>query len=114
MATLYDNATVYTANELTLLRGTTADIVEVLVYHNVDPNVVPAYADMTAVQLIEAPDALADGDKIDIVTKVGPGVTSLVDAGEVTLAAGDHQRWVGIRTASEFVLIPTDVVEVIG
>lgn len=114
MVTLFTTSTVYTANELTLIRGTSADILEVLIYHNTDPNVVPAYAAMTAVQLVEAPDPLADGAKIDVLTKVGPGLAALVDPGEVTLAAGDWQRWVGIRTAAEFILASTDVVEVIG
>lgn len=113
-ADIYTSDTVYTANEITFIRGGAGDVLEVLVYHNEDPNVVPEYGDMTEVALVQAPDPLAVGSRIDILTLVGPGVASLVDPGDVELVAGDHQRWGGVRTASEFKVFKLDTITVIG
>jgi hypothetical protein len=107
---LYHTGTEFTANRVTLSRGTVADIVSVGVYHNVDPNVVPDVADFTAVLLVDgtvpSPDPLAEVGFIDIVSLIGPR------GGDLTLTAGDWQRWVKISTASEDVLRPTDVITV--
>lgn len=113
-ATIYVSGTVYLANEVTMVRGTPADVLEVLVYHDTDANVVPTYAEMTEVQWITT-GPLQEDSKNDVLSKMGPGVAALVDPGEVDLQTpGDYQRWVGIRTADEFVPVPIDTVTVVG
>lgn len=112
--TLYSTATEYLANELTFLRGDSSDIVSVHVHFDLDPNDVPAVADFTEVSLIEAPDPLADGAKVDVVTLVGPGNVGLsVAAGDITLTAGDYQLFVMIVTASEIVIRSVDTVTIL-
>ena len=111
MATLFNTATEYTANELTILRGTVDDIVSVGVYHDTDPNVVPAVVDFDTVALVdgtaEPPDALSEEGKIDVLALIGPR------DGDVTLAPGDYQRWVLVVTATEDVIRKVDVLEVV-
>lgn len=116
MITIYGSSTVYVANEITFDRGTPADVLEVLVYHNEDPNVVPTYGDMTPVEWVGPPDPLAEGSKWDVLSKIGPGVpgsTPAVPAGHLTLTPGDWQRWIGVRTADEFDLRAVDTVTVL-
>lgn len=114
MVTLYSTATEYIANELTFLRGDSGDIASVHVHFDLDPNDVPAVGDFTEVTLVEAPDALADGDKVDVVTLVGPGNVGLsISAGDVELTAGDYQLFVMIVTASEIVIRSVDTVTIL-
>jgi hypothetical protein len=110
MVDLYRTATEYLANQITITRGTAADIVAVGVYHTSDPTYVPEEADFIPAQLVEPGDPLAQGDMIDIVSLVGPA--SPAGAGHIELAAGEHQRWVMIKTASEVIIRKVDVVEV--
>lgn len=123
MTIIYDEATVYLANELTFQRGDADDILWVGVYHNTDPNVIPAPADFTEVDLIVPPDPLADGAKVDVLSKIGPGLPAAgalpaVPAGQVTLtgspAGTDYQRWVAWRTTDEFDMRATDTITVRG
>lgn len=107
MAELFSTATEFLANELTILRGTSADITAVGVYHDVDPQVVPAVLDFTTVALVEAPDPLAEGDKIDVLSLIGPR------DGDLVLTPGDYQRWVLVTTAVEDVIRQVDVLEVL-
>lgn len=108
---LYSTSTEYFAVELTEIRGTTADIASVWVYLDANPNVVPTPDLFTEVALVEAPDALADGDKIDILTLAGPGdVTLGVAAGDIQEAAGTYQLFVMIVTATEIVIRSVDEV----
>lgn len=116
MTTIYANATVYVANEILFDRGTPVDVLEVLVYHSIDPNDIPTYSEMTPVSFVGPPSPLAEGSKWDVLSKIGPGVatsTPAVPAGDVQLAPGDYQRWVGVRTADEFDLRAVDVLEVL-
>jgi hypothetical protein len=123
MPRIYEAATVYLANELGFTRGDETDILWVGVFHHIDPNNVPTYADFTEVDLIAPPSPLADGTKVDVLSKIGPGLATVVPAvpaGHVALAGSgdpenpiDYQRWVGWRTADEFDFEPVDVVEVV-
>lgn len=114
MIEFYSTATEYAANELTILRGTSADIVSVWVLLDVNPNVVPTPDQFTQVALVEAPDPLADGDKIDVVTLVGPGDVGLgVAAGDVQPAAGSYQLFVMVVTAAEVVIRSVDEVVIV-
>lgn len=127
MDAILSTATIFTANEITLLRGEVGDILEVLAYYSEDPNAVPAYSDYTTVALIDGtesePPPLAEGNKIDILVKIGPGVATtdpVITPGQFVLEGGggggvvkDHQRFVAIRTADEFIpLGPIDVTQV--
>jgi hypothetical protein len=111
VASIYRTGTEYLANELTILRGTVDDITAVGVYHNVDPDIVPAVEDFTTVTLAdgtaEPPDPLAEAGKIDVLSLIGPR------AGDVVLTPGDYQRWVLVKTATEDVIRKVDVLEVL-
>lgn len=108
---LYAGATEYVANELSILRGTTADIVTVGVFHSTDPNVSPTVADFTTVQLVDGVanpgNPLAEAGKIDVLSLIGPR------AGDVALTAGDYQRFVLVSTAAEDVIRKVDTIEVL-
>jgi hypothetical protein len=106
MVTIYSTGTQYLANELTLTRGSVADITYVGVYHNVNPAIVPTVAQFTQVTLVKPGDSLAEGTKIDVMSLVGPR------AGQVSLAPGDYQRWVLVKTATEDIIQPVDVVTI--
>jgi len=113
MVTLYSTGTEYTANAITLLRGTVSDIISVGVYHNTDPNIIPAVGDFNTVTLVdgtaEPPDALSEAGFIDVLSRIG----ARAEAGVISLAAGDHQRWVLLTTADEDIIRPVDIVEVL-
>lgn len=111
---LYSTATEYLANALTFNRGDSSDVVSVHVYHDADPNAVPAELDFITVALIEPPDPLAEGSNIDVMSLIGPGPGAHeLLAGGVGGNAVDYQRWVAIKTASEFIIRKTDTVSVI-
>jgi hypothetical protein len=114
MVTQYSTATEYTANELTILRGTSADIVSVWVYHDVDPNVVPTPDDFTEVTLVDS-GPLQEGSKIDVLSLIGPGDVGLsVPAGDLTLTGpADYQRFVMVVSATEIIIRSVDVLEVL-
>jgi hypothetical protein len=105
--TIAHTATEFTANAITLKRGTVADIVTVGVYHNVSPNTVPLVSDFIIVDLVYAPNALADGTNIDILSLIGPR------SGDVTLTAGDYQRWCLVTTATEDIIRKVDVITIL-
>lgn len=111
MAEIYRSATEYLANELTILRGSVADILTVGVHHAVDPNTIPAVADFIEVTLVDGvtnpSDPLAEAGKIDVLSLIGPR------AGDVTLTAGDYQRYVLVTTASEDIIRRVDTVTVL-
>lgn len=113
MADKYRTATEYIANELTITRGVVGDITSVGVYHNVDPNTVPAIADFTTVSLVDGvkvpPDALAEVGKIDVLSLIGPKVGAHLDLA----TPGAYQRWVLIRTANEDVIRKVDVLTIL-
>lgn len=112
MVTLYSTGTEFTANEITLLRGTVADVSSVGVYHNVDPNIVPEVGDFTEVLLVdgtdEPPPALAEVGKIDVLARIGARIGA-----DLALTPGDYQRWVLLVTTDEDVIRPVDIVEVL-
>lgn len=105
---LYSTATEYLANSLTFNRGDEGDVTSVHVYHDIDPNAVPTEASFTTVQLVSPPDPLSEGTNIDVLSLIGPGVGA-----HLALTAGDYQRWVGVKTANEFIIRKTDTVTVL-
>lgn len=110
--TLYSTATEYLANELTILRGTVADITAVGVFHSLDPNTVPPVASFDIVALVdgtaEPPGANSEAGKIDVLSLIGPKAGA-----DLVLAAGDWQRFVLVQTASEDIIRKVDVIEVL-
>lgn len=108
--TLYHTGTEFVANAITMHRGTVADITSVGVYHTMDPDEIPEVGDFVTVLLIDGvngSDPLAEEGIIDVLSLIGPR------DGDVTLAAGDWQRWVLLVTASEDIIRRPDVVEVL-
>jgi hypothetical protein len=104
--TLYSPGTEYTANAITMKRGSAADITWVGVYHGVDPNHTPTLADFQQSTLVVPPNPMADGSNIDILTLVGPG-------GDIQLVAGVYQRWALVKTATENIVRKLDTVTVL-
>jgi hypothetical protein len=108
MVELYSTATEFLANAITLTRGTAADITAVGVYHTLTPTEVPEESDFTEVLLVEPGDPLAEGTNLDVLSLVGPAVTA-----DLVLAAGDWQRFVMVKTASETIIRKVDVVTIL-
>lgn len=104
---LFNTATEYVANQLTFIRGTSADVTGVGVYHDVNPATVPAVLDFTMVDLVEAPDPLAEGSKIDVLSLIGP------DNGGLPLEPGVYQRWVLVTTATENIIRRPDTITIV-
>lgn len=111
MAEIYRTGTEYTANQITLTRGSVSDITAVGVFHSTDPSVIPEVDDFTIVQLVDGtttpPDELAETGKVDILALVGPR------GGNVTLPPGDYQRWVLVVTATEDIIRRPDVLTIL-
>jgi hypothetical protein len=116
MVSLYNTATEYTANQITLNRGTESGIVSVGVAMESNPATVPAVAAFTAVLLIgpqTTPSSpLLDGTKIDIVAKIGPGAGAVTPGHFAALTPGDYQRWTLGTTADEHRSRRPDVVTI--
>jgi hypothetical protein len=97
MAELYNTATEYTSNAITFTRGGPQNVTAVGVYHNANPNIIPAVVDFTTVQLIDGvadpENPLAQEGVVDVVALIGPKVGA-----DEALAAGDYQRWVLVQT----------------
>jgi hypothetical protein len=108
MVQLYSTATEYLANALTFSRGSAADVIEVGVYHSLNPLYVPSEADFVQVTLVEPGDPLAQGNVIDVLSLVGPG-----PGADLALAPGDWQRWVLVKTNTEVIIRKVDVVTVL-
>lgn len=110
MAEVYSTATEYVANAITITRGSVSDIVSVGVYHTLDPNEVPAVAEFTTVTLADGTEEplppLAEAGVIDVLSLIGPR------NGQVSLTAGDYQRFVLITTATEDIIRKVDVLTV--
>ncbi len=104
--TLFSTGTEFLMNEVTMLRGTDADIVSVGVFHSTSPNAVPSVSQFTTVTLVRPGDALAEGAKTDIASRIGNR------AGAISLVAGDYQRFVLLVTASEDIIRYVDVITV--
>lgn len=108
---IFSTSTEYIANEITISRGTVADITAVGVYHSEDPNSRPDVTDFTTVQLVDGtvpdPLPLADAGKIDVLSLVGPR------DGDVVLTPGDYQRFVLVQTATEDIIRKTDTVTIL-
>lgn len=111
MVEIFSTGTEYVANELTITRGSVDDIVSVGVYHTADPEEIPDVEDFTEVTLVDGtavpPDSLAEAGKIDVLSLIGPR------NGDVTLAAGDYQRWVLVTTATEDIIRRPDTLTVL-
>jgi hypothetical protein len=104
--TLYSTGTEYTANAITLKRGSASDITYVGLYHGTDPNHTPLIGDFTQVTLVVPPNPLADGGNIDILALIGTG-------GQIVLTVGVYQRWALIKTATENIIRKLDTVTVL-
>lgn len=115
-ATIFRTATEYTANEITLTRGTVSDIVSVGVAMISNPSQVPDVSSFTQVLLISPTTTpgspLLDGTKIDVVAKIGPGGGAVAAGHFPALSADDYQRWVLITTADEHIIRRPDVVSI--
>lgn len=110
MVAIYHTGTEYTANEITLHRGTVADLLTVGVFHTTDPSEIPDVADFTEVTLVDGTspgDPLAEDGKIDVLALIGPR------SGDETLVAGDYQRWVLVTTLTEDIIRRPDVLEIL-
>ncbi len=105
--TLYSTGSEWVANEITMLRGTIADVTSVGVYHTTSPNAVPAVAQFVVVTKVVPGDPLAEGDKNDVASRVG------ARAGAIALAAGDYQRFVLLVTADEDIIRYVDTITVL-
>jgi hypothetical protein len=108
--TLFATERRYVANELTFLRGDSGDVTAVGVYHNTNPAIVPTVAQFTMVELVEPPNPLAEGNKIDVLSLIGPGGAPA----DLALAAGTWQRWVLVQTATENMIFKVDMITVEG
>lgn len=110
MPELYAGATEYVANALVFARGSVDDVTNVYVYHSADPNVSPTEEDFTEVYLVSDPntDPLASGGNIDVLSLIGPGIGA-----HLTLTPGDYQRFVAVRTATEFIIRKTDTLTIL-
>ncbi len=104
--TLYSTGTEYVMNEVTMLRGTIADVTSVGVFHTTSPNAVPTVAQFTTVTKVVPGDPLAEGTKNDVASRIG------ARTGAIPLAAGDWQRFVLLVTASEDLIRYVDTVTV--
>ncbi len=104
--TLYSTGTEYVMNEVTMLRGTFADVTSVGVYHTVSPNVVPTVAEFAVAAKVVPGDALAEGTKNDVASRIG------TRTGAILLTAGDYQRFVLLVTASEDIIRFADTITV--
>lgn len=110
--------TEYAAMELTFNRGDSSDVVTVGIYLNTNPNASPEEGDFTGgmsgneggatVDLVEPPDPLAEGDKIDILARIGERVGTDLDPGP-----GDYQVWGMVTTAAEAIIRKTGTLEVL-
>ncbi|MEU8196324.1 hypothetical protein AB0C10_21310 [Microbispora amethystogenes] len=111
MAQIYRSGTEYLANQVTITRGTIADITAVGVHHAINPNAIPDVDDFTMVQLVdgtaEPPDPLAEAGKVDVLSLIGPR------DGDVVLTPGDYQRYVLIQTATEDIIRRIDVLTIL-
>jgi hypothetical protein len=110
MVDLYSTATEYLANEITIMRGSVADIMSVGVYHATDASYIPDEADFIPAELVVPGDPLAQGDTIDVVSLIGPAAPS--GSSHIELTPGVYQRWVLVRTVTEVIIRKVDVVEV--
>lgn len=113
---IYNTATEYIANTLTITRGHVSDITRVGIYVNTNPNQIPAVTDFTTVTLVDGTilplPPLAVTGQVDVVTKVGPGSAD-VPAGDLsTLTPGSYQVWVLVVTASEAIIRKVDTLTV--
>lgn len=106
---MFLNGTEWFANEITILRGTVADITAVGVYHNINPNVQPLVTDFIIVTLEPGTGPLAEAGKIDIMSRIGHKSTPHW----VPPAAGDYQRWALIQTAQEDIIRKLDTVTIL-
>ncbi|MEV1199469.1 hypothetical protein [Microbispora rosea] len=111
MAEMFRTGTEWFANQVTITRGSVADITTVGVYHSLDPNVVPAVDEFTTVQLADGtaqpPDQLAEAGKIDVLSLIGP------KNGDIELDPGDWQRFVLLQTATEDIIRKIDVITIL-
>ena len=105
---LFSTATEYISNSLTFTRGSVNDITSVGVYHTQDPLHVPTENQFTAVLLVTPGMPLAQGAQIDVLSLIGPGAGA-----HLSLAPGDWQRWIMVKTATEVIIRRKDTVTVI-
>lgn len=112
---LYHTATEYLSNALTISRGSINDITAVGVYHDSDPGVIPDVLDFTTVVLADGTAGpsgqnyeLAITGEIDVVSLIGPKAGA-----DLSLTAGDYQRFVLVQTANEDIIRKVDTITVL-
>lgn len=109
---LYHTGTEYTSNSITLLRGTSASITNVGVYHSTNPAYIPLVTDFISVTLADGttlpPSALAIPGELDVVALIGPKAGA-----QMNLAVGVWQRWVLVQTSTEDLIRAADTVTVL-
>lgn len=118
--TIYNTATEYIANALTLTRGQASDITSVGIYVNINPNIIPTVAQFTKVTLVDGTQSplppLAVAGEIDVLTKVGPGAPSAtppISAGDLaSLTTGSYQVWILIETNAEAIIRKVDTLTI--
>ena len=112
MAEIYNTATEYRANAITITRGLVSDITGVGVYHTTNPNEVPTAAQFTPVTLVDGvnspTDPLAENGVIDVLSLIGPK-----ESADLVLTPGDYQRFVLVQTANEDIIRKVDTVTVL-
>jgi hypothetical protein len=119
-ASIFNTATEYIANAITLTRGVVGDIKQVGIYASINPNVIPTVSQFTTVQLVDGTASgtlppLAVPGEIDVITSVGPGVTGspAVPAGNLpSLAPGAYQVFILIITAQEAIIRKVDTLTI--
>lgn len=115
-ASIFNTATEYIANQISLLRGSVSDILSVGIYVNTNPNTIPTVAQFTTVTLVDGTatplPALAVAGEIDVVTKVGAGGSGVTAGDLSTLTVGNYQVWILIKTASENIIRKIDTLTI--
>lgn len=106
MVEIYRSGTEWTANQITLTRGSVDDIVSVGVHHATADEDPPTVDDFTEVTLVSEGDPLAEGDRVDVLALIGP-------RGDIQLEPGEYQRYVLVTTESEDIIRRVDTVEVL-
>jgi hypothetical protein len=109
---IYNTATEYVANAITITRGSISDILTVGVYHNVNPATIPDVTDFVIVTLVNGNTiplpALAETGFIDILSLIGSKAGA-----DLPLTPGDYQRWCLIQTTAEDIIRKVDTITIL-
>ncbi|MGH1563014.1 hypothetical protein [Mumia sp. DW29H23] len=92
--TIASTATENVSNLMPILHGTAADVTAVGVFHTTNPATTPTVDNFVIVTGVPS----SDGKSVDIQSLIGPR------DGDLTLAVGEHQRWLLVKTATEDII----------